>query len=182
MTLSPFLLGVNSMPQYQARNKLPNNNDRPSLVSKFEEVQLIYRNKTLAKNRPSVKTPEDAYEIFIHHWNLEQIELLEESKILLLDNSMRLMSIASISKGGMTEAIVDPRVIFAIALKRRAHAIILAHNHPTGNMKPSQADLRLTERLISSGKLLRIPLQDHLIISNDQYYSLAIEGHMGGPA
>lgn len=154
---------------------------RSKLSSKFEEVQLVYNNKTLAKDRPNVKSPEQAYEIFLQNWDLEQIGLLEEAKILLLDNSMKLMSVASISKGGMTEALVDPRVIFAIALKRRAHAIILAHNHPTGNMKPSHADLRLTERLIASGKLLRIPLQDHLIISNDQYFSLAIEGHMEGP-
>jgi len=161
------------MPQTQSAKQ--------KLSSKFEEVQLVYSNKTLAKDRPHVKTPEEAYEIFLQNWDMEQIGLLEEAKILLLDNSMRLMSVSSISRGGMTEAIVDPRVIFAIALKRRAHAIILAHNHPTGNMKPSQADLQLTKRLVASGQVLRIPLQDHLIISNEQYYSMAVEGHLEWP-
>ncbi|OEK01164.1 hypothetical protein BFP97_06410 [Roseivirga sp. 4D4] len=152
------------------------------LSTKFEEVQLIYKNKTLAKDRPSVKTPEQAYEIFIQNWNLDQISLLEEVKILLLDNSMKLMSIAAISKGGMTGALVDPRMIFATALKRRSHAIIMAHNHPTGNLKPSHADIKLSDTIAASGKVLGIQLIDHLIVTSDHYCSLASDGYMEAPS
>lgn len=143
------------------------------LTSKFEEVQLIYRNKTLAKNRPTVQSPDAAFDILIKNWDLEQIALQEECKLLLLDASMRLMSIASVSKGGLSGTVVDPRIVFSIALKRRASSIILAHNHPSGNLKPSDADLKLTSQFVKSGKLLHIPLNDHLIITKDEYYSFA---------
>jgi len=71
--------------------------------SKYEEVQLIYRNKTKASNRPRVKSPDDAYIILLKSWNMEEINLLEECKILLLDNQMRLMSVALFPKVGFQE-------------------------------------------------------------------------------
>ena len=143
-----------------------------SLTTQFEEVRLVYKNRTRAEDRPKVQSPDDAFKILYESWDKDQITLREECKLLLLDNRMHLMSIAPISTGGMTEAIVDPRIVFAIALKRRSHRIILAHNHPTGNLKPSEADLRLTERLSSLGKMMRIDLEDHLIITDEGYRSI----------
>ena len=75
-----------------------------------------------------------AYEVLLKSWNPDEISLLEECKVLLLDTNLRLMSIATISKGGLSGTVVDPRIVFSIALKRRASAIILAHNHPSGNL------------------------------------------------
>lgn len=141
--------------------------------SKFEEVSLIYRNKTRADDRPSVKSPAEAYEILIKNWDLDQIALLEEFKILLLDRRLRLMSIASIAKGGMSNVLVDPRVVFSIALKRRANQIILAHNHPSQSLIPSISDVELTERFSEIGKLLDIQVADHLIITEYGFHSIA---------
>lgn len=146
------------------------------LQSKFEEVQLTYRNRTKATERVKVSSSNDASEVLMESWDLSQIELLEECKLILLDNSMRVMSIASISKGGMTGTVVDPRIVFAIALKRRAHRIILAHNHPTGNLKPSRADVKLTNSLSQAGGILNIPLEDHIIITKHGAYSMRDHG------
>lgn len=107
-----------------------------NLTHKFEEVQLVYRNKTKAKDRPFAGSPQAVYKLLKQAWDMQQIDLLEESKLLLLDRKLRLMSIAPISMGGYSHAIVDPRLIFATALKRRADSIILAHNHPSGDVIP----------------------------------------------
>lgn len=151
---------------------MPNNN----LITTFEEVSLVYRNKVKAKDRPHIKSPQDAYRILRNTWDQNQINLVEECKILLLDRQLKLMSIAEISKGGFSETIVDPRVVFSIALKRRAHRIILAHNHPAETLKASNADIQLTEQFIQIGKILHIPIEDHLIITDQGYLSLFENG------
>jgi DNA repair protein RadC len=145
----------------------------------FEEVQLIYRNKTKAADRPKISCARDAYNILHRHWDRGLISLVEECKLMLLDNQLRVMSIASISQGGLTEAVVDPRIIFAIALKRRSNRLILAHNHPSGALKPSEADISLTRRLTSLGEMMRITLEDHLIISEDGFFSVIHDSHRG---
>ena len=150
-----------------------------ALNSTFEEVRLVYRNRTPAAYRTKIKSPKDAFDVLVKNWDNDQIGLLEECKVLLLDRSLRLMSIASISKGGMSGTIIDPKVVFSIALKRRANSIILAHNHPSGNLKPSDPDIRLTENFIMAGKVLQIPLEDHLIITQDGYTSLLADGYVG---
>lgn len=147
------------------------------LVSKFEEVQLIYRNKTKASDRPAIKSALDVYNTLRDSWNMDEINLLEECKVLLLDNQLKLMSIASISKGGLSGTIVDPRIVFSIALKRRANRIILAHNHPSGNLTPSKADIKLTQEFIKAGAFLKIPLEDHIIITDEGYSSLVTDYH-----
>lgn len=139
---------------------------------KFEEVSLVYRNKTRADDRPSVKSPAEAFEILIKTWDADQIGLLEEFKILLLDRRLRLMSIASIAKGGFSSVHVDPRVVFSTALKRRADSIILAHNHPSECLMPSRLDIELTEEFKEIGELLNIQVADHLIITEHGFHSI----------
>ncbi len=139
---------------------------------KIEEVKLTYRNKLKANERPKITCAEDAYQAFLKSWDQDQIELIEEFKAMFLDRQLRIMSIASISKGGFTDTSVDLRVVFAIALKRRADRLILAHNHPSGNLKPSQADINLTDQFVEAGKLMRLEVVDHLIITNDGFSSV----------
>lgn len=139
---------------------------------KIEEVKLIYRNKTKANDRTKVTCTEDAYKAFHENWDQDQIELIEEFKAIYLDRQLRMMSIASISKGGLTETSVDLRVIFAIGLKRKADRIILGHNHPSGNLTPSKADIHLTKQFVEAGKLMRLEVVDHLIITNDGFSSV----------
>jgi len=141
-------------------------------MTKIEEVKLTYKSKTRALDRPKIKCAEDAYKIFLKSWDMDQIELLEEAKAMFLDRQMRMMSITSISKGGINGAVVDLRLVFAIALKRRATSIILAHNHPSGNLEASLCDIRLTKRFHEAGNIMDIQLNDHLIITKDGFNSI----------
>ncbi|MEQ8470021.1 MAG: JAB domain-containing protein [Marinoscillum sp.] len=141
----------------------------------IEEVKLTYKNKIRAKDRPKITCAKDAYDLFIKSWDDTQIELVEEAKAMFLDRQLRLMSISSISKGGFSETVVDLRLVFAIALKRRASGIIIAHNHPSGSLRPSRADIALTNQFQKAGEILRIPLEDHLIITKEAYHSIMSE-------
>ena len=143
-----------------------------NLNMKFEEVQLVYKNKTKAADRLKVNSPEKAYAVLSSIWDKGLIGLVEEAKLLLLDNQLRLMSTANLSFGGMTSAIVDPRMVFSLALKRRSHKIILAHNHPSGTLSPSRADIGLTKNIAMIGGALNIQLEDHLIITDEGYRSI----------
>ncbi len=100
----------------------------------------------------------------------------EEFWILILSNSLNLLKAEKISAGGLTGTIADPRIIFKLALEQLGSSIILVHNHPSGNLQPSQADIQLTKKLVDAGRLLDINVQEHLIFGNDGYYSLKDEG------
>lgn len=139
---------------------------------KIEEVKLTYKNKVKALDRPRIACAEDAYKVFFKTWDKDQIELLEECKAMFLDRQLRVMSIASISKGGMNGTVVDLRIVFAMALKRRADSLLLAHNHPSGSLKPSHADIGLTKQFYEAGRILQIELKDHLIITNEGFHSM----------
>jgi len=147
-------------------------------LTRVAEVIVAYRPKFKASERPKVTSANDAYQIFINQWEKDTIELLEEFKIMLLDRSKRVLGIARISVGGVEQTVVDPKIIFAIALKAKASSIILAHNHPSGNVQASLTDNKVTEKLRDGGKLLEIEVCDHLIITNDGYYSYEEEGLM----
>ncbi|HEX5000915.1 MAG TPA: JAB domain-containing protein [Bacteroidia bacterium] len=82
------------------------------------------------------------------------------------------------SIGGTTGTVVDPKLVFSVALKCNAHGIILCHNHPSGNLNPSEADIRLTEKLKSAGFLLEIIVLDHIILTSESYISFVDKGLM----
>ncbi|AOW11196.1 RadC family protein [Flavobacterium gilvum] len=100
----------------------------------------------------------------------------EEFWVLFLNNSNKVLFKSQLSKGGMTGTMVDVRIVFKIALEQNATAIILAHNHPSGKLQPSDADIQLTKKLKIAGQQLDIPVLDHLIITENGYYSFADEG------
>ncbi len=100
----------------------------------------------------------------------------EEFWILLLNRSNHVLSKRLISEGGLSATIVDPKKVFLMALDARASFLILCHNHPSGQNSPSEADIRITKRIREGGLLLDIPVLDHVIIGEDQYYSFADEG------
>jgi DNA repair protein RadC len=102
----------------------------------------------------------------------------EEFWVLFLNQANIVMSREQLSQGGITGTVVDARMIFGKALEAQATSIILVHNHPSGNLRPSQADLDITRKLKAGGKLLDIKVLDHLIIAGKGYYSLADEGKM----
>jgi DNA repair protein RadC len=103
---------------------------------------------------------------------------VEEFWMLALDRGLRILDRFRISTGGMHGTVADPKVIFKEALDRRASAIILCHNHPSGQLRPSEEDIRLTRKLAEGGRLIEIAVQDHLIITSSGYYSFADNGMM----
>jgi DNA repair protein RadC len=100
----------------------------------------------------------------------------EEFWVLLLNRANRLMKKKRISEGGVSGTVADPKIIFKLAVDELASAIIVVHNHPSGNIKPSESDISLTKKIKEAGKLLDISLLDHLIIARDKYFSFADEG------
>ena len=145
------------------------------------EVSLVYKHQDVSKDRPKVQNTKDCYDILKRVWDENTIELLEEFKIVLLDRSLSCLGVAHIATGGITGCVVDPRIIFATALKSRATGIVLAHNHPSGNLQPSQADIDINEKLTFAGAVLDINVHDHLILSSEGYYSFQSEGLMPHP-
>ncbi len=147
-------------------------------LNNVSEIDIVYKRKSKCKVsvRPKITTSRDCYEVFVHYWNEDKIELLEEFKVLLLNRANRVLQILPISQGGMTGTVADPRLILAAALKVGAVSVILCHNHPSGNLKPSRADEELTQKIKCAAAYHDIKVLDHLIISNEGYYSFTDEG------
>ena len=100
----------------------------------------------------------------------------EEFWVLFLNNSNKILFKTQLSKGGLTGTVVDTRIVFKIALEQNATSIILSHNHPSGKLQPSEADIQITKKIKSAGQQLDIPVLDHIIITERGYYSFADEG------
>ena len=115
----------------------------------------------------------DAYEVLapmmtdLHH---------EEFWILILNRANFVKAKLMISRGGQSGTVVDPKIIFKTALDFNAASLILAHNHPSGNAKPSAEDIKVTKRLVEAGKMMDMPVLDHLIIADRLFFSFADEG------
>jgi len=104
----------------------------------------------------------------------------EEFIVVLLDRANTVMGLHRASTGGLSASIVEPREIFRAAILSNASSIILAHNHPSGNPEPSRQDIKITQQLVEAGKVMGIPVYDHLIITDDKdgYTSLTRRGVM----
>jgi DNA repair protein RadC len=143
----------------------------------ISEVKLIYRTNVKASERLQVKSSKDAFDIFLEAWDQNSIEHVEEFKLMLLTRSNKVLGIASISKGGISSTVTDVRIILQYAIKANACGIIGCHNHPSGNLQPSESDLAITRKVKDSAILMDIQLLDHfIIIPEGQYYSMADEG------
>ncbi|HZX74283.1 MAG TPA: JAB domain-containing protein [Cyclobacteriaceae bacterium] len=140
------------------------------------EIELSYKSKVKPSLRPKITTSKDAYDILRVSWNHSTIELFEEFKVLMTNRANKVLAVYALSKGGMAGTVADPKLIFVAALKLGASGIILAHNHPSGNLRPSQQDIDLTKRVKEAGRFLEIPLLDHVILTSEGYFSFADEG------
>ncbi len=98
--------------------------------------------------------------------------------ILLLNRANKVLKDVQISEGGFSGTVADPKKIFKIALEHNATSVILCHNHPSGNLQPSDADIKLTHKLKNAGDMLDLPVIDHIILGENNYYSFADEGKM----
>ena len=122
--------------------------------TEISEVQIIYRTKVKASDRPQIKCSKDAYELFMEAWDLDTIEHHEEFKLMLLTRSNRVLGIASISKGGINGTVTDVRIVLQYAIKSNASGLIVAHNHPSGNLNPSESDTAITRKIKDSAILM----------------------------
>lgn len=142
--------------------------------SKVAELLVSYSAHIVSEQK--INNSRETYSLIINHWNLDTIEMLEEVKILLLNKSNKALGVYDLSKGGMSSSIIDVKIVLSIALKSLASGIIIVHNHPSGNLSPSKADIDITKKLKSACNLMDITVLDHLIISKDNYYSFADDG------
>ncbi len=145
-------------------------------LNQIAEVELIYKTKIKASERPQVKTSKDAADLLKQIWDENKIDFVEQFKVLFLNRANKVLGIFEVSTGGVTGTVADPKLVFVAALKANACSIIISHNHPSGNLKPSQADEQLTQKIKQAGQFLDIKLIDHIIVSSEGYYSFADEG------
>ncbi len=146
------------------------------ILSQVSKVELIYKSKVKASQRPKISSSRDCHDILRSLWDDSKIGLVEEFKILFLNQSNKVVGFLEVSQGGVTGTVADPRIILAAALQVVACNIVLAHNHPSGNLKPSKADEELTSKIREAARYLDIKVIDHLILNDEGYYSFADEG------
>lgn len=147
-----------------------------NFFEEYDEVKLVYIPKVKNSQRPKISTSQDVYDLVITTW--EGIDHFESFKVLMINRANRVLGVKTISTGGVTGTVADPRIIFQTAILANASGIILLHNHPSGNLPPSDSDLSLTHKLKKAGVLLEIPVLDHIIVTSERYFSFADEGKL----
>jgi DNA repair protein RadC len=146
-----------------------------SLTKEVAEIEVSYY--PVVSRKPAINSAEDAFQELLPFFSPKTIALKENFVVMYLNRANRVLGIYKAFAGGITGTMVDLRMILSVALKTAATGIILAHNHPSGNLKPSQADIEITKRIAAGCLLLDIKLVDHLIITPDrEYLSMAEEG------
>lgn len=138
------------------------------------EIQVDY--KPRVKPTAQIRSSQDAHDQLTPLF--ERINYKEEFYMLLLNRNNQTLGWAKISEGGIAGTIADPKLIFQHALLAHASSIIVAHNHPSGNLKPSQADRNITKKIHKAGCVLDIILLDHLILTSEGYFSFGDEGQI----
>lgn len=148
-------------------------------VLKVCDVKLTYKTKVKSSERPVIVLAEDVYRLLIDYvYDKEIIQYKECLKLILLNKAGKLLGVAHISEGGIDETSADIRIIMQAAILGNASCIILAHNHPSGNLKPSTQDDLVTENLRKAAKLFNITLLDHIIVTDSGYFSYLDEGRI----
>ena len=139
------------------------------------EIEISYQPQI--NDAKIISSSEDAYNILIEHFPKNTIALQERFVALYLNRANQFLGVYQLSKGGITGTVVDIKILLSIALKIAASNIIIAHNHPSGNLKPSNADIELTNRIVKACSYIDVILLDHLIISpNQNFFSFKDDG------
>lgn len=144
------------------------------MLDTVREISISYDKKTYGK----VTNSRDSYQFLKNIWNQANINVCEEFKVLFLDQANNIVGFKTIGIGGINQTTVDSRIILAIALKTLATGIILSHNHPSGNLTPSNADKEITKKIVEAAKIHEIQVLDHIIMvpRTGGYFSFADEG------
>jgi DNA repair protein RadC len=145
--------------------------------TKVNEISISYTQKIKNDIRVNIKSSQDAADYLRSIWNPDTLNIHETFMVIMLNNANYINGFYTLSTGGINSTCVDIRILFAIVLKSLSTSIILAHNHPSGNLNPSESDLKLTQKIINAGKLFDIKTLDHIILTpENNYFSFADEG------
>ena len=140
------------------------------------EVELTYKSTSTSRNK--IYSSAGAYRYLLPTYKEGAICYKEYFKVLCLNQSNQVLGYTLISEGGITETCADVRIILQAALLTNSVALILAHNHPSGNLKPSRQDMEITKQVKDAAQIMRIKVLDHLILTDAGYYSFADEGEL----
>ena len=154
-----------------------NNKHTNVMALKFPEIKISVKIKGAKFSElHTVSNSKEAYEACMEIFNKDTIQYTEEVLLLFISRAGKLLGFSKISSGGTSHVIIDSKVIFTLALNSCAQSIIVAHNHPSGNLTPSRADIAITEKLCKQGEIMDIKILDHIICSNEGYYSFLESG------
>lgn len=143
----------------------------------YNEVKISYHPHYDPNTLPKITSSKHLHEALMQMFNLDTIAMVEEVILLCLNNTNQIIAWKSISTGGSNRAIIEPKMVFQIALLANATNIILAHNHPSGNLTPSSADRDMCRQIQKAGEVLNITLLDNIIVTfNKGYCSFVDEG------
>jgi len=146
-------------------------------INTVREIRLQYKSKSKGADEPTITSAENAYEILKGNYDPDYLPIREEIVVLYLNNANKVLGVYKGFSGGITAAVVDIRLILAVALKGLSTGIIISHNHPSGALTPSEADKKLTDQLRKAAELFGIKLLDHIIVTpQGSFYSFADEG------
>ena len=144
------------------------------MKDKVNEISVSYKEKIRTIESQAIGSSEDAAKLFYDSWNTDTIGFQETFKVLLLNNANKIKGVYQLSTGSLTGTIVDMRILFAVIIKTLSVGVILAHNHPSGKLLPSEADKNLTQKIQDAAKFFDVNVLDHLIITpSGNYYSFA---------
>jgi DNA repair protein RadC len=146
-------------------------------IKRPPKVRIVYSRKQNQKDRIQISSSSDVYTWLKKLWN-GQIQVRESMYVLYLDRANKIIGYDLVSLGGINGTVLDIRLVLASALNTLSNGIILAHNHPSGQLRPSNQDIQVTQKLKDSAQTMDIALLDHLIITSEGYYSFADEGDL----
>ena len=140
------------------------------------EIKLSYSRKGYCER--SISSSVDAVDVFREHFDAEKMDYRESFFALYLNQANKVLGIKKISECGISSTLVDVRIIMQAALLCNASGIIVSHNHPSGNLKPSIEDIKITEKIKEAAKFLDFSVLDHIILTSEHFYSFLDEGHL----
>ena len=138
----------------------------------IKEIDISYSYGTTKAERETIKSSLDAKNIFRSALK-NSIEYKESFLVLILNNDNEILGIKKISEGGITSTVVDVRLVFQTILKAHGTAFIICHNHPSGKLEPSEADIKMTKKIKQGSQILDLKLLDHLILTKEDVLSFA---------
>lgn len=146
------------------------------MSNSISEISISYKPSSQSRKMNPIQSSIDAYRILKELYNPDLICAREEFIVVYFNNSGRVLGHFKAFTGGIASVTCDMKIILGVGMKSLASSIILSHNHPSGNLKPSKSDLGLTKKILRACQVLEIQLFDHILISEEGYFSFADEG------